>query len=1298
MPGQVKRFAHLHQHTAYSLLDGAARISELVRWVKQVSPDDPAVAITDHGNMHGAVEFYKTCVAEGVKPILGFEAYVAPGSRFEKRRASAKLDGGYYHLTLLAKTFEGYQNLCRLSSRAYLEGFYMKPRVDLELLREHSKGVIALSGCLGAQIPRAILDLGPDEGERVFKEYLDIFREDFFVEIQDHGLEEQKRLNPVLRELADRYGVGMVATNDGHYVRKEDARAHDVLLAIQTKEMVSSEGRMRFPCDEFYVKTPDEMAAAIPESEYPGAISNTNHIADLVTCELPIGKRRVYQMPEVKLPEGISLADELRVQTYRGAMQRYPSLTEEVMRAYLLEAAADEQTRDALSALPPGTTPDDAPLDAVLLALARAGERCRLSPEELGGEDGAALKRRGGYVYTHLEALRAKLPDAGARPAEDADAYTVLARCEYELAVIISMGFADYYLIVADFINWARSQGISVGPGRGSGAGSIVAYCIGITNIDPLRFRLLFERFLNPERISMPDFDIDFSDVRRGEVIDYVRRKYGDERVAHIATFGTMASRAAIKDAARVLDVPYGEADRVSKLVPVVMGRSVKIDDALRDVPELRDLYEQGAKHYIDVARALEGLTRHASVHAAGVVIARDPVTDLAPVFRAGDGPVVVQYDMSSVEELGFIKMDFLGLRTLSFIEAAVRIVKESRGIELDPDSFPQDDPKVFEMLSNGDAAGVFQFEGAGMVDTLRKLKPRRIEDLIAVNSLYRPGPMENIPVYIRRHHGLEEVDYSDFPRSQHLLKPILDETYGIPVYQEQVMQIVQAVAGYTLGQADIMRRAMGKKKADEMERQRAVFREGAARNGIDAAEADRIFDLLERFASYGFNKSHAAAYVLLSYQTAYLKAHYPVEFAAALLTVERGDSDKVAQYVADARHMGVDVLPPDINLSRADFTPDGGVVRFGLYGIKNVGEAAVDHVLAERQRGGPFKDLFDFCARVDTTLVNKRAVEYLVKAGAFDHVALGAAPGAPVDRSEALRARAALLANVDLAVKWGAAKREQAMSGQLGLFGDAEVLPPALQPPGDFSELEMLRYEKEALGIYLSAHPMASYPGLAEAATCPVAEVDAYFARARADGAPGRVRVALAGLVQNVVKRPTRKGTMMARFEIADETAGREVVVFGRAYDDIAPLLEEDAPVVLVAEVAEDGDATRLVAERLLRWDRRGEDGAGVPEVALLSFELDDVGEHQLLELRSLLDEISGRTPVRLEVNTPEGRVLYQVEGAAVDPSRLEELKATCPWLTATRTVDRHALVAQRPRNGFDRRSGSEAPVEVPF
>ena len=1297
MPGPVTRFAHLHQHTAYSLLDGAARISELVKWVKEVSPVDPAVAMTDHGNMHGAVEFYKTCVSEGVKPILGFEAYVAPGSRFEKRRGSDKLDGGYYHLTLLAKDFKGYQNLCRLSSRAFLEGFYMKPRVDLELLAEHSEGVIALSGCLGAQIPRAILDLGPDEGERLFKQHLDIFGSNFFVEIQDHGLEDQQRLNPVLKELADKYGVGMVATNDGHYVKREDAHAHDVLLAIQTKEMVANEDRMRFPCDEFYVKTPEEMAAAIPAGEYPGALENTNAVADMVSLELPIGSRRVYQMPELKLPEGVTLADQLRVDTYRGLMQRYPSLTEGALREYLSVALADARTKAAAEVLPAGKGPENASLDDVLLALAKAGEASRLSPEELEGDDAAGLRRQGGYSYPHVAALKDRLPDAGMRQAEDADAWTVLQRCEYELAVIISMGFADYYLIVADFINWARDQGISVGPGRGSGAGSIVAYAVGITNIDPLRFGLLFERFLNPDRISMPDFDIDFSDVRRGEVIDYVREKYGDERVAHIATFGTMASRAAIKDAARVLDVPYAESDRVSKLVPVVQGRSVKIDEALQGVPELRELYEQGAKSYIDVARTLEGLTRHASVHAAGVVIARDPVTDLAPVFRSGDGPVVVQYDMNSVEELGYIKMDFLGLRTLSFIEAALRIIKDSRGEDLDPDALPQDDPAVFELLSRGDAAGVFQFESPGMVDTLRKLKPKRIQDLIAVNSLYRPGPMENIPAYIRRHHGLEEIDYSDFPNSAGLLSPILEETYGIPVYQEQVMQIVQAVAGYSLGQADIMRRAMGKKKADEMEMQRAVFREGAGKNGIEPREADRIFDLLERFASYGFNKSHAAAYVLLSYQTAYIKAHYPVEFAAALLTVERGDSDKVAQYVGDARHMGVDVLPPDINLSRADFTPDGEVVRFGLYGIKNVGEVAVDHVITERARGGHFKDLFDFCARVDGTLVNKRAVEYLVKAGAFDRLAT-AADGTGLDRAEALTARAALLANLDVAVRWGAAKREQAESGQFGLFGDAEVAPPQTVAVGDVDELEMLRYEKEALGIYLSSHPMTSYPGLVEAATCQVAEVDAHYRKILADGHQGRVKVALAGLVQNVVKRPTRQGSMMARFELADETGTREIVAFGRTYDDVAPLLEEDVPVVLVVEVSEDGDATRLMADRLIRWDKRAEGETSVPEVAVVSFRLDGVAEHQLLEFRSVLDELAGRTPVRLAVSTDSGRYLYDVEGASVDSTRLEDLKATCPWLQASVTVDKRALVAQRPgRNGFDRRP-KEAPVEVPF
>ncbi|MEJ2357788.1 MAG: DNA polymerase III subunit alpha [Deinococcales bacterium] len=1240
-------FAHLHQHTAYSLLDGAARIRDLMRWVRSVTPGDAAVAMTDHGNMHGAVEFYKAAEAEGVKPILGLEAYVTSGSRFEKRRVSSTLDGGYYHLTLLAKNFTGYQNLCKLSSRAYLEGFYMKPRVDHELLAEHSEGVVALSGCLGAQIPRAVLDVGVEEGERLLQQYLDIYGDDFFVELQNHGLEEQARLNPVLKDFAQRYGLGMVATNDGHYVRKEDARAHEALLAIQTKTVLSDPGRFRFPCDEFYVKTPDEMAAAIPESQYPGALANSLHVADLCNVELPIGDKRVYQMPELPLPEGRTLAQQLRIETYRGLMQRYPEVDEGFYRAYLGAARGADAAASA-------------DLDAVLLALAQEGERGR-RPKA----DGETYDR---YHYPHLEAFAQERQD---------HALTVLQRAEYELGVIIAMGFPDYFLIVADFINWAKDHGIAVGPGRGSGAGSIVAYALRITNIEPLAFGLLFERFLNPERISMPDFDIDFSDVRRGEVIDYVREKYGDDKVAHIATFGTMASRAAIKDAARVMEASFSDADRISKLVPVVFGRSVSIERAKEEVPEFRELYEAGAKDYVDVAQTLEGLTRHASVHAAGVIISRQAVQELAPVFRAGDGPVVCQYDMGSVEDLGFIKMDFLGLRTLSFIEAAVKIVREAHGIELKPDDFPQDDEATFELLSRGEAAGVFQFESPGMVDTLKKLRPRRIQDIIAVGALYRPGPMENIPAYIRRHHGQEEIDYSDFPESETLLSPILAETYGIPVYQEQIMQIAQAVAGYSLGEADLLRRAMGKKKVAEMEKHRKIFEAGAAAKGIGSVEANRIFDLLEKFANYGFNKSHAAAYGVLSYQTAYLKAHYPVAFAAALLTVERANSDKVAQYVADARHMGIEVLPPDINESNADFTPVGELVRFGLYGIKNVGDTAVDHILAERRQGGAYGDLFDFCRRVDTALVNKRAVEHLVKAGAFDQ----------------LGERHVLLRNLETALKWGAAQREQAAQGQASLFGAEEIKPPTLDEGEPLGELELLRFEKEALGLYISAHPMNSYPGLAEAATCEVDAVEGYF-RSHPPGRPGgRVRVALAGILQNVVKRPTRKGTMMARFELADESGARELVAFSRSYEAMAHLLAEDAPAVVVAELSEDGDGVRLVADRLIRWDAR----EAAPEVAVLHFDLGDVGRHHLLELRSLLDEFSGRTPVQLEVLGPQGAASYAAAGVRVDVARLEELQASCPWLRTSVTLDRRALLAERGQGGGFRPAPAASP-EVPF
>jgi DNA polymerase-3 subunit alpha len=1258
-----KKFAHLHQHTAYSLLDGAARIKDLVQWVKEVTPEEPVVAMTDHGNMHGAIEFYKTATSLGVKPILGFEAYVTAGSRFEKRRASDKLDGGYFHLTLLAKTFRGYQNLCKLSSRAYLEGFYMKPRVDHELLREHSEGIIALSGCLGAQIPRALLDVGFEAGEAMLNAYLDIYGDDFFIELQNHVpadtramddklrelVEQQGRLNPMLKALADKYGLGLVATNDGHYVKRDDAKAHEALLAIQTKTTLSDEKRFRFPCEEFYVKTPEEMALAIPERDYPGALERTMEVAALCNVDLPIGSKRVYQMPELPLPPGRTLAEQLRIQTYEGLIARYACVDKETFRRYASFVGGEV----------PETFSD------VLLLLAKAAEEGRKPKAEGQTYDS--------YHYPHLERLRQA-------SESDDEAVSILERAEFELGVIIAMGFPDYFLIVADFINWAKDNKIAVGPGRGSGAGSIVAYALRITNIDPLKFDLLFERFLNPDRVSMPDFDIDFSDVRRSEVIDYVRRKYGDDKVAHIATFGTMASKAAIKDAARVMEAPYATADQVSKLIPVVYGRSIPIKRALEEVPEIKQAYETEAKAFMDVAMTLEGLTRHASVHAAGVIIARDPIQELAPVFRSGDGPVVCQYDMGSVEELGFIKMDFLGLRTLSFIEAAVRIIKETHGIDLDPDSFPPDDGKTFALLSRGEAAGVFQFESPGMVDTLRKLKPRRIQDLIAVSALYRPGPMENIPTYIRRHHGLEEVDYSEYPNAKPYLEAILAETYGIPVYQEQIMQIAQAVAGYTLGEADLLRRAMGKKKVEEMEKQRAIFERGAATKGIPAGEANKIFDLLEKFANYGFNKSHSAAYGALSYQTAYLKAHYPVEFAAALLSVERGNSDKVAEYVQDARHLGVEVLPPDINESGADFTPVGDVVRFGLYGIKNVGDNAVTHIIHEREARGKFKDLYDFCQRIDTSLVNRRAIEHLIKAGAFDR----------------LGERAILLANVEAALKWGATQREQALSGQFGLFSAEEVAPPALEPGTPLSKLELLRFEKEALGLYISDHPMNSYPGLAEAASCPVDQIEAWCRETlRASGSKGRCKVALAGILQNVVKKPTKKGSMMARFEIADESGSREVVAFSRTYEEIADLLSADAPVVLVAEASEDGDSIRLVAERLIRWDHR----ESLPEVAVIEFDLDRIDPNLLRDFRSQVDEIAGITPVKLRVKAECGTALYATDGIRVDKAMLRELEASCPWLKATVTIDRDALLRERA-NGerYRQGKGASAALEVPF
>ncbi|HLR46239.1 MAG TPA: DNA polymerase III subunit alpha, partial [Deinococcales bacterium] len=774
--------------------------------------------------------------------------------------------------------------------------------------------------------------------------------------------------------------------------------------------------------------------------------------------------------------------------------------------------------------------------------------------------------------------------------------------------------------------------------------------------------------------------DIDFSDARRGEVIDYVRQKYGEDRVVHIATFGTMASKAAIRDAARVLDVPYGDADRASKLIPVTMGRSHSIEDSLSGVPEFRELYEAGGRNYIDIARNLEGLTRHASVHAAGIVIGRDPIDDLAPIFRGSDEQAIVQYDMTAIEDLGFIKMDFLGLRTLSFIEAAVRIIRETHGVELEPDNFPIDDEKTFDLFCRGDAKGVFQFESAGMVDLLRRVGPRRLEDLIALNALYRPGPMDNIPTYARRFSGQEEVSYDDFPVLGEKLEPLLRETYGIPVYQEQVMQIVQAVADYSLGEADIMRRAMGKKSAEVMREERVRFLERTDGLGIPHDEADRLFTLLERFADYGFNKSHSAAYVILAYQTAYLKAHYPVAFAAALLTIERADSDKVAEYVGDARSMNVDVLPPDINESRADFTPVGDVVRFGLYGIRNVGENIIDAIVRAREKEGPFRDLFDFAKRVAG--LNRRTLEYLVKAGAFD----------------GLGDRSTLLANVETALRWGQDQQAQAKGGQLGLFGELEITPPEVEAEEPLSQLELLAMEKDALGLYISDHPMNSYPGLAEAASSTISGAERWFRRQDPkDLYRGRARIALSGLLQRVSKRLTRRGTMMASFELADDTGSREIVAFSRAYEAMADTLINELPVVLVAEASLDDGEFRLIAERLYPWTEK----ESLPRVAL--FEVADGGfdRERLTDLRSLVDDYSGLLPVRFVLQDGEDVVTWAADGVRVDEQRLAELEHECPWLKTRVTLDREQLLRERDRgaNPFvPAAAPAHASVDTPF
>jgi DNA polymerase-3 subunit alpha len=1270
----MPRFVHLHQHTQYSLLDGAVKIKDLIKQVKALEPDNPAVAITDHGAMHGAIEFYRAAIAEGVKPIIGMEAYVAPGSRFDRQAEVSKVEGHFYHLTLLAKNMTGYKNLVKLATRAQLEGFYYKPRVDKEILAEHHEGLIATTGCLGGEVTQAAL-IGPREAERRLLEYLGIFGADYYVEVQNHGIPAQAQANEVLVELARKHGLGLLATNDAHYLRKSDAKAHDVLLAIQTKTTLADPQRLRFPTAEFYVKSAPEMIAALPPDRFPGAVDNTIEIARLCDLELPIGK---YRMPPFPLPAGRTPEQALREAVADGLFRRY------------------------------GVT---------------------LQPHDHGTSAPCAV--------------------CAAIAAEPVDERATLLRQRalYEMGVINQMGYGSYFLLVADYIAWARGRGISVGPGRGSGAGSIVAYCLGITNLDPLQFNLLFERFLNPERISMPDFDVDFSDHRRDEVIEYVRSKYGEDKVAQIATFGTMASKAVIRDVARVLQMPYADADRLSKSVPVKFGRSVPLHESIEIVPELKDAYQGDAREALDIAMSLEGLTRHASVHAAGVVVSDLPLDELVPLMRDTQGSgIVTQYDMGSIEALGLLKFDFLGLRTLSFLEYARKILKESRGVDLDLDAIPLDDAATFELLGRGETAGVFQFESAGMTDAIRRLKPRRLEDLIAMGALYRPGPMDNIPAYIRRHHGQEDVAFPDFPTAGPVLEEVLAETYGICVYQEQVIQIAGRVAGLTPGQADILRRAMGKKKVDEMLKQRAIFVSACGERGVPKDEADRLFDLIEKFANYGFNKAHAAPYGLISYQTAYLKANYPLEFLAALLTTELANSDKVAEYILEARRMGVSILPPDVNRSTRDFSvlsvvrpgeagaeprgssptpaqpaartpgpppvvrpgeagaeprgssptpaqpaarpgqagtdrrppetdPDGargaGSILFGLGAVKNVGEGAALALIAERLEHGPYKSLADLCQRVDGRVANRRVLESLIKAGALD--------GLPGDAPDRALVRARLLAGLDDALEWGQAQRAAAESGQSGLFGAASS-EPQLPTAAPLDQRSRLGFEKAVLGLYITDHPLHDLPELVDAATARVAQLA---------GLPDGAKVTLTGLVEGVQKRPTRSGGMLARFHLADLSGVAEVVAFGKTYARIAPLLRNDLPAIVIAKVENDGERTSLLCEDVIPWS----EGAEIPRTLELLLAADDWTRDALVDLHSLLDQHPGGTPVRLRIDLAEEYAVWDVDQVRVDPAQVMAALPHERPVQARLAVNTRELLARKP-NGI----GAAPPGDVPF
>ena len=1072
-------FAHLHVHTEYSLLDGSNKIKEYVARVKELGMN--SAAITDHGVMYGVIDFYREARKQGINPILGCEVYVAPNSRFDREVTGG--DDRYYHLVLLAENNEGYENLTKIVSKGFVEGYYYKPRVDKELLRTCHKGIIALSACLAGEVPRYLTKGMYEEAKDRALEYQEIFgKGNYFLELQDHGIPDQQLVNQQLMKLSQETGIELVATNDVHYTYADDAKAHDILLCIQTGKKLADENRMRYEGGQYYVKSEEEMAALFPYARQ--ALENTQKIADRCSVEIEFG---VTKLPKYDVPEGYTSWEYLQKLCYEGLDQRYRTPSQEL--------------KDRLA---------------------------------------------------------------------------------YELDTIRHMGYVDYFLIVWDFIKYAKDHGIAVGPGRGSAAGSIVSYCLGITTIDPIHYQLLFERFLNPERVSMPDIDVDFCYERRQEVIDYVTRKYGKDCVAQIVTFGTLAARGVIRDVGRVMDLPYAYVDSIAKMIPQELG--ITIDKALQMNPELRKLYEsdETVTHLIDMAKRLEGLPRHCSMHAAGVVICQKPVEEYVPLSRAADGTITTQFIMTTLEELGLLKMDFLGLRTLTVIQNAVQLARKKQP-DLQIDKIDYNDKAVLDYIGTGKTEGIFQLESGGMKNFMKELQPHSLEDVIAGISLYRPGPMDFIPQYIRGKNDRSSITY-DCPQ----LEPILAPTYGCIVYQEQVMQIVRDLAGYTLGRSDLLRRAMSKKKAAVMEKERNTFVygdeetgvPGCIKNGIDEQTANKIYDEMIDFAKYAFNKSHAAAYAVVSYQTAWLKYYYPVEYMAALMTSVIDNPTKVAEYIYVCRQMGIRILPPDINKGEADFSVDGGDIRYGLAAIKSIGRPVIRAIVNDRKELGEFRNLEDFITRISSReLMNKRLVENLIKAGALD--VLGGT------RKQFMSIYIQIVDHMQQ-------EKKNSMVGQMSLFDmvseeQKEEFQIRMPDVGEYTKENLLGFEKEVLGVYVSGHPLEPYEEewrKVISATTADFQVDPEVGYTKVrDGA----REIIGGIIAEKTVKHTKTNQMMAFLTVEDLFGTVEVVVFPRDYEKYRQYLEEDNKIFVKGRVSEEDDkASKLICEKILPFGQK--------------------------------------------------------------------------------------------------------------